>query len=274
MTTVKVRGETIEKSLRTLKKKLDKEGVMKTVKAKRFYDKPSVREKNKQKQALKYRKKSRVQSLMSRNYYDILGVAKNATQEEIKKAYRKQALKYHPDKNSGDSKAADMFKQISEAYEVLSDEQKRKIYDQYGEEGVRSHGQPGGGAGFSSMEEALRTFMGAFGGGSSSFDNFFGGSGAQGHYAQQGASKKISITISFEEAAKGTQKEAIITNDVTCSDCGGSGAATPNDIKHCTTCKGAGQIHQTRGFFSMFWLSWIWKTEEKADRENSNSCWR
>ena len=101
------------------------------------------------------------------------------------------------------------------------------------------------------MEEALRTFMGAFGGGSSSFDNFFGGSGAQGHYAQQGASKKISITISFEEAAKGTQKEAIITNDVTCSDCGGSGAATPNDIKHCTTCKGAGQIHQTRGFFSM-----------------------
>ncbi len=188
---------------------------------------------------------------MSNNYYDILGVSKSATQEEIKKAYRKQALKYHPDKNSGDQKASDTFKKVSEAYEVLSDEHKRKIYDQYGEEGVRSQGQPGGGAGFSSMEEALRTFMGAFGGGSSPFDNFFGNEGPQGHYAQQGASKKVSITISFEEAAKGVQKEAIVTNNITCSDCGGSGAATPSDIKHCTTCKGSGQIHQTRGFFSM-----------------------
>ncbi len=188
---------------------------------------------------------------MSRNYYDILGVAKNATQEEIKKAYRKQALKYHPDKNSGDQKAADTFKQVSEAYEVLSDESKRKIYDQYGEEGVRSHGAPGGGQGFSSMEEALRTFMGAFGGGSSAFDNFFGNEGPQGHYAQQGANKKIQVTISFEEAAKGVQKEATIMNDVTCSSCSGSGAATPSDIKHCTTCKGSGQLHQTRGFFSM-----------------------
>lgn len=190
---------------------------------------------------------------MSRNYYDVLGIAKNATPEEIKKAYRKQALKYHPDKNSGDQKASDTFKQVSEAYEVLSDESKRKIYDQYGEEGVRSQGAPGGGGGqgFSSMEEALRTFMGAFGGGGGSFDNFFGNEGPQGHYAQQGANKKIQVTVSFEEAAKGVQKEATIMNDVTCSDCGGSGAATPSDIKHCTTCKGSGQLHQTRGFFSM-----------------------
>jgi len=188
---------------------------------------------------------------MSRNYYDVLGVAKNASQEEIKKAYRKQALKYHPDKNQGDQKAADTFKQVSEAYEVLSDENKRKLYDQYGEEGVKAGGAHAGGAGFSSMEEALRTFMGAFGGGSSMFDNFFGGEGPGAHYAQQGANKKIQVTISFEEAAKGVQKEAVITNNVTCSDCNGSGAATPNDIKHCNTCKGSGQLHQTRGFFSM-----------------------
>jgi molecular chaperone DnaJ len=188
---------------------------------------------------------------MSRNYYDILGVKKDASQEEIKKAYRKQALKYHPDKNPGDQKASESFKQISEAYEVISDENKRRIYDQYGEEGVKSHGAQGGGQGFSSMEEALRTFMGAFGGGGSPFDNFFGNEGPRAQYAQQGANKKIQITISFEEAARGVQKEAAITNDVTCSQCNGSGAATPSDIKHCATCKGSGQMHQTRGFFSM-----------------------
>ena len=188
---------------------------------------------------------------MSRNYYDILGVSKDATQEEIKKAYRKQALKYHPDKNPGDQKASDTFKQVSEAYEVISDENKRKIYDQYGEEGVKAQGGAGGGPGFSSMEEALRTFMGAFGGGSSIFDNFFGFEGPQGHYPQQGANKKIQVTVTFEEAAKGVQKEAVIVNLLTCSDCGGSGAASPSDVKHCGTCKGSGQLHQTRGFFSM-----------------------
>ena len=188
---------------------------------------------------------------MSRNYYDILGVSKDATQEEIKKAYRKQALKYHPDKNPGDQKASDTFKQVSEAYEVISDENKRKIYDQYGEEGVKAQGGAGGGPGFSSMEEALRTFMGAFGGGSSIFDNFFGFEGPQGHYPQQGANKKIQVTVTFEEAAKGVQKEAVIVNLLTCSDCGGSGAASPSDVKHCGTCKGSGQLDQTRGFFSM-----------------------
>ncbi len=188
---------------------------------------------------------------MSRNYYDILGVSKDATQEEIKKAYRKQALKYHPDKNPGDQKASDTFKQVSEAYEVISDENKRKIYDQYGEEGVKAQGGAGGGPGFSSMEEALRTFMGAFGGGSSIFDNFFGFEGPQGHYPQQGANKKIQVTVTFEEAAKGVQKEAVIVNLLTCSDCGGSGAASPSDVKHCGPCKGSGQLPQTPGFFSM-----------------------
>ena len=112
------------------------------------------------------------------DFYQELGISKNANQEEIKKAYRKQALKYHPDKNPGSKEAEAKFKKISEAYEALSDENKRKIYDQYGSEGLKGSQNMGGGQGFSSMEEALKTFMGAFGsmgGGSESiFESFFG----------------------------------------------------------------------------------------------------
>lgn len=190
---------------------------------------------------------------MSRSeYYNILGVPKNASQEEIKKAYRKQALKYHPDKNPGDSKAADNFKKISEAYEVLSDEKKRKIYDQYGSEGVKQSSN-GSNAGFSSMEEAMRTFGSVFGGdGASIFSSFFGFDGEGGrNYPQKGTNKKMSLTISFEEAAKGVQKEAVVTNYITCPSCKGSGAFSSKDIKNCSTCKGSGQFQQTRGFFSM-----------------------
>lgn len=193
------------------------------------------------------------------DYYATLGVGKTATQEEIKKAYRKQAIKFHPDKNPDNKDAEMKFKEISEAYEVLSDEQKRRLYDQYGADALKG-GAAGGhpGAGFSSMEDALKTFMGAFGGGGggggeSIFDSFFGfgGGGHPGDYATQGASKKTSITISFEEAAKGVEKEISITNQITCEDCNGSGAKTEGGIQTCTTCHGHGQVQQSRGFFSM-----------------------
>ncbi len=197
-------------------------------------------------------------------YYELLGISKGASETEIKKAYRKMAIKYHPDKNQGDEDAAGKFKEISEAYEVLSDENKRKMYDQYGKEGVRGSGMGGGpgGPGFSSMEEALRTFMGAFGGGGapgggggggSIFDSFFGFEGGQSEssYARQGASKKIQLAISFDEAAKGIQKEVTITNYANCSKCDGTGAATKEDLKSCSTCNGSGHLQQTRGFFSM-----------------------
>ena len=194
------------------------------------------------------------------DYYNILGVSKDASAEEIKKAYRKNALKYHPDKNPGNAAAEKKFKEISEAYEVLSDDKKRQIYDQYGPEALRGGmggmGGMGGGQGFSSMEEALRTFMGAFGGGGSQgdsiFDSFFGGfeSGQQGG-PEQGASKKMSLTISFEEAIQGIEKEAYITNYVHCVRCDGSGAASASSIKKCTRCQGSGMVHQNRGFFSM-----------------------
>lgn len=205
-----------------------------------------------------------------KDYYSTLGIAREATQEEIKKAYRKKALEFHPDRNPNDPKAEAQFKQVSEAYEVLSDENRRRVYDQYGEEGLRGAGMGGGpggfsGGGFASMEEALRTFMGAFGGGrggpgggggESIFDSFFGGGGGgfeagdEGG-ARKGTSKKATVRITFEEAARGTEKELAINNYIACETCHGSGAKSKNGIKTCATCQGKGQIYQSRGFFSM-----------------------
>ncbi len=191
------------------------------------------------------------------DYYQVLGINKNATSDEIKKAYRKQALKFHPDKNPGDKSAEAKFKEVSEAYEVLSDENKKRVYDQYGEEGLKGAGMGGMGAGgFATMEEALKTFMGAFGsmggGGGSIFETFFGfDSSTDERELRKGSSKKVNITISFEEAITGVDKEIAITNYITCSICSGTGAKSSRDIKTCPTCRGSGQLFQTRGFFSM-----------------------
>ncbi len=195
------------------------------------------------------------------DYYETLGLNKGATQDEVKKAYRKMALKYHPDKNSGDSEAEAKFKEVSEAYEVLSDPKKREMYDRYGKESVFA-GAGGGAAGpggFGSMDDALRTFMDAFGGGGggggSIFETLFGGGGGGfaggGNYVQQGANKKATIRISFTEAANGVEKELAVTRLMNCSTCSGRGAATSDGIRTCSQCNGAGQVFQTRGFFSM-----------------------
>lgn len=197
------------------------------------------------------------------DYYEALELSRSASPEEIKKAYRKKALKYHPDRNQGDAQAEKKFKEISEAYEVLSDDKKKQIYDQYGADALRGGaGMGGGGAhgGFSSMEEALRTFMGAFGGGGgggggrgeSIFDSFFGYDSEDGDRgAQQGASKKMNLSLSFEEAMKGVEKDVVLSNYVCCETCSGSGAASASSIKTCTRCRGSGSVHQARGFFSM-----------------------
>ncbi len=196
---------------------------------------------------------------MNKDYYATLGVAKDASSEEIKKAYRKKALEFHPDRNPDNPSAEAQFKLVSEAYEVLNDENRRRVYDQYGEDGLRGAGMggPGGfqGGGFSSMEEALRTFMGAFGGrggGESIFDSFFGGGGFEEESgARKGTSKKATVRITFEEAARGTEKELALTNYISCSTCSGTGAKSKNGIKTCSACQGKGQIFQSRGFFSM-----------------------
>ena len=193
------------------------------------------------------------------DYYDILEVSRTATADEIKKAYRKKALQFHPDKNPGNAEAEKHFKEVSEAYEVLSDEKKRQIYDRHGKAGLQ--GGAGGGPGmhgFESMDEALRTFMGAFGmgGGGETIFDFFGGGGSEHgregrRGARQGASKRVNLTISFEEAAKGVDKELAITNYVSCTTCSGKGTTAPQGVTTCKQCNGRGQVFEQRGFFNM-----------------------
>lgn len=194
---------------------------------------------------------------MKEDYYTTLGISKEATPEEIKKAYRKMALKYHPDKCKGNPDSQEQFKKISQAYEILSDPEKRQVYDQYGEEALQGGmGQGQGAGGFSSMEDALRTFMNAFGsgfsgggGGGSIFDMFFQEEGSA--QAQRGNSKKMPLKISFLEAAEGVVKEFHIHRFQGCTQCKGAGYADAKDIKRCPSCEGKGKVVQSQGFFHM-----------------------
>lgn len=193
-----------------------------------------------------------------RDYYDVLGVAKSATAEEIKKAYRKLAIKYHPDKNPGDKAAEEKFKEASEAYEVLSDTSKRQQYDQFGHAAFgagRGAGGAGGFGGFGGsggidLEEALRTFMGAAGGGGSIFDNFFGGGGRSHNpnAPQEGADLRFDLDIDFEEAVLGSSREIRINVNETCKRCNGSGSEPGSGRKTCATCHGQGQVVNGSGF--------------------------
>jgi molecular chaperone DnaJ len=190
------------------------------------------------------------------DYYEILGISRDATQEEVKKAYRKRALQFHPDRNPGDPEAEKKFKEISEAYEVLGDEKKRQMYDRYGKEAFAGAGagpsyHPGGAAGYASMEEALRTFMGAFGG-EPFFEDMFGMRGGEEvERRQQGASKRITVSISFAEAISGVDKELSLNNFVVCEACGGRRTTSAQGVRRCGRCGGAGQVFEQRGFFSM-----------------------
>ncbi len=192
------------------------------------------------------------------DYYELLGLAKGATAEEIKKAYRKMAVKYHPDKNPGDKAAEEKFKEVSEAYEVLSDDSKRAQYDQFGHAAF-GHGRGagggygGGGFGGIDLEEALRTFMGASGGGGggSIFDNFFGGGGRarrNPNAPQQGADLRFDLDIDFEEAVLGSKREIRINVNETCTHCNGSGAEPGSSKRTCPDCGGAGQVVSGGGF--------------------------
>jgi molecular chaperone DnaJ len=190
------------------------------------------------------------------DYYEILGVPRTATPDEIKKAYRKRALQFHPDRNPGDPEAEKKFKEISEAYEVLGDEKKRQMFDRYGAEalaGAAAGGgfRHGGGPGYETMEEALRTFMGAFGG-EPFFEEMFGmhGGGEPSH-RQQGASKRVSVSVTFAEAMSGVDKELTLNNFAVCEACNGRRTTSSQGVRRCTRCGGAGQVFEQRGFFSM-----------------------
>lgn len=186
--------------------------------------------------------------MSKRDYYEVLGVNKNASEDELKKAYRRLAMKYHPDRNTGDksAEAEKKFKEAKEAYEILSDAQKRAAYDQFGHAGVDP--SMGGGPG-----------AGGFGGGSFSdifgdvFGDIFGGGGARGGGArvQRGADLRYNLQISLEDAVAGTTVKIRVPTMVQCKACSGSGAKKGSHPKTCTTCGGHGQVRMQQGFFSV-----------------------
>ncbi|MBN1417350.1 MAG: molecular chaperone DnaJ [Planctomycetes bacterium] len=182
---------------------------------------------------------------MPRDYYEVLGVARDAPLEEIKKAYRKQALQYHPDKNPGDSTAEVRFKEAAEAYDVLSDPEKRRRYDQFGPEGLRGTGART----FTNVDDIFSVFSDIFGGGSLFGDLFgFHGGGRGGERGRPGASLEIEIEISLEEAARGVEKTVEVRAEARCERCGGSGAKAGAEPVTCRMCRGHGQVVQSFGF--------------------------
>ncbi len=193
-------------------------------------------------------------SAQKQDYYNVLGVQRSASEEEIKKAYRKLAIKYHPDKNPGDKAAEEKFKEASEAYEVLSDASKRQQYDQFGHAafgaGRGARAGSGFGAGGIDLEEALRTFMGASGGRGNIFDNFFGGGGRSRNpnAPQSGADLRFDLSIDFEEAVLGSHREIRINVNETCGRCNGSGGEPGSGRRACPDCGGSGQVTSGGGF--------------------------
>jgi molecular chaperone DnaJ len=187
-----------------------------------------------------------------RDYYEVLGVQKNSSKDDIKKAYRKLAIQYHPDKNPGNKEAEDKFKEATEAYEILSDDQKKSAYDQFGFAGVE--GMNSGGHDWS----AFRGFEDIFGGGDfgSIFDTIFGGGFSGGRSGRSGgphsgANLRYDIEIPFKDAVFGTKVEIQYSRNETCRSCNGSGAAAGSEKKVCPTCRGSGQVRHSQGFFSV-----------------------
>lgn len=188
-----------------------------------------------------------------RDYYEVLGVERAVSAEALKKAYRKLAVQFHPDKNPGDKDAEERFKEIGEAYEVLSDPDKRAAYDRYGHAAFAGGGGPAGGGfggGFHDPFEIFREVFG-MGGGSGIFEQFFGGGRAEPGGRQRGVDLRYDLQIGLEEAAEGCDKEIELTKLDACPRCSGSGAEEGSRTKNCSTCAGRGQVISARGFFQV-----------------------
>lgn len=175
------------------------------------------------------------------DYYELLGVSRNADDSEIKKAYRKLAMKYHPDRNSNDKSAEEKFKEIQKAYAILSDQQKRAAYDQFGHAGVDA--SMGGGSGFGGFGDVFEDI----------FENIFSGGRGQGRQSRghRGSDLQFNVQLTLEEAAAGKQIEITVPRHIGCESCHGSGAKKGSTPKNCETCNGMGQVRIQQGFFSI-----------------------
>ncbi len=191
--------------------------------------------------------------MAKRDYYEVLSVQKGAVKDDIKKAYRKLAIKYHPDRNPDDKNAEEKFKEATEAYEVLGDEKKRQAYDQFGFAGVEGMNGAGNAHDFSSVFRDFEDIFGDFGG---IFDSFFGGgsrrsSGSRSSRVQRGPDLRYNLEIPFTDAVFGTKVEISYTRNTSCTNCKGSGAESGSGKKTCSTCGGSGQVRRSSGFFSI-----------------------
>jgi molecular chaperone DnaJ len=190
--------------------------------------------------------------MAKRDYYEILGVTKGAPADEIKKAYRKVAMQFHPDRNPGDKVAEEKFKEAAEAYEVLSDADKRAQYDRYGHAGLQGNGRGFGGGSNMNMDDIFSQFGDIFG--DDIFGSFFGGGrrgGAGGGRARgvRGSNLRVKIKLNYEEIAKGVSKNIKVKKYVSCNTCAGSGAKDKNSVQPCSTCGGSGQVRRVSNTF-------------------------
>lgn len=188
--------------------------------------------------------------MAKRDYYEVLGVPKNASADEIKKAYRKKALEHHPDRNPDNKQAEEKFKEAAEAYEILGDETKRKRYDQFGHAGMGNGGFGGGGHGAQGfdMNDIFERFGDVFGG-EHPFESFFGGSSRTrggGRRVNRGSNLRIKVKLTLEEIATGVEKKIKVNKYVTCDKCTGTGAKSGSGFSTCNTCKGSGQVTRTQ----------------------------
>ena len=185
----------------------------------------------------------------TRDYYDVLGVGRDAADAELKKAYRKLALKYHPDRNKDDADAAERFKEASEAYEVLSDAQKRRVYDQYGHDGLRGQGFQGGG--FQHAQDIFESIFGG-GGGAGGFDSLFEGifgGGGRRSGPRRGSHLRVSVRIPLADAFSGTTRTITLRRNEPCATCHGSRSRPGTQPQTCATCRGRGQVQRSQGLF-------------------------
>ncbi len=180
--------------------------------------------------------------MAKRDFYEILGVSKSASADEIKKAYRKKALQFHPDKNPGDKEAEEKFKEAAEAYEVLSDTNKRQRYDQFGHAGVGGAAGGGNYGGFSDIEDIFSAFGDIFGGHFGGFGGFGGSRGGGGRRVNRGSDLRVKVKLNLTEVANGVEKKLKVKKYVTCQHCSGSGAKDGSSYTNCSTCRGSGRV--------------------------------